>query len=60
MSVLSETEVKEWLLNAWEQIIGTMAKDSDPDMDILVDSNIGLTLMNSLILSGTRTNGFHS
>jgi len=40
MSVLSETEVKEWLLNAWEQVIGSMAKDPDPDMDILVDSNV--------------------
>lgn len=40
MSVMSETEVKEWLLNAWEQVIGNMAKDPDPDMDILVDSNV--------------------
>lgn len=40
MSALSETEVKEWLLNAWEQVIGNMAKGPDPDMDILVDSNV--------------------
>jgi len=39
MTVMSNDEANEWLLNAWKKIIGNMTKDPDPDIDVLVNSS---------------------